>query len=57
MTLTSNNRFERSRGASSWAKEGVDDWDKVSSFIVGEAPRRSTSSLAVIRASALYLAN
>ena len=28
-----------------WAKEGVDDWDKVPSFDAGEAPRRSTSSL------------
>ena len=28
-----------------WAKEGVDDWDKVPSVDAGEAPRRSTSSL------------
>ncbi len=28
-----------------WAKEGVDDLDKVSSFDAGEAPRRSASSL------------
>jgi hypothetical protein len=26
-------------------KEGVDDWDQVPSFVAGEAPRRSTSSL------------
>ena len=29
-----------------WAKEGVDDWDKVPSADAGKAPRRSTSSLA-----------
>ena len=28
-----------------WAKEGVDDGDKSASLVVGEAPRRSTSSL------------
>jgi len=27
---------------SRWAKEGIDDWDKVLSFDAGEAPRRST---------------
>jgi len=25
--------------------EGVDDWDKAASFVVGATPRRSTSSL------------
>jgi len=41
----SNKRFERSRAASSWGKEEVDDLDKAAPFDVGEAPRRSTSSL------------
>src|ERR1700689_550801 len=40
-----NNRFERSRAASSVSQGGVDDWDRVPSFDAGEASRRSTSSL------------
>jgi hypothetical protein len=45
MTVKPTNRFERSRLASSWAKDGVDDWVKVPSFDAGAASRRSTSSL------------
>lgn len=41
--LPSNNRFERPRVTSSL--EGIDELDEVLSFDVGEAPRRSTSSL------------
>jgi hypothetical protein len=41
LTIGSSDRGSRLR----WAKEGVDDRDKVSSFDAGEAPRRSTSSL------------
>ena len=41
--LPSNNRFERLRVTSSL--EGIDELDKVLWFHVGEAPRRSTSSL------------
>ena len=43
---TPNNRFERSRVASSVSQGGgVDDLDKVPSFDAGATPRRSTSSL------------
>jgi hypothetical protein len=28
-----------------WVEEGVDDWDKAVSFVVGATPRRPTSSL------------
>jgi hypothetical protein len=47
------------RGAASSLGQGGGgyDWDKSASLVVGANPRRSTSSLAVIRASALYLAN
>src|SRR5271170_1964813 len=41
LTIGSSDRGSRLH----WAKEGVDDWDKVPSFVAGEAPRRSTSSL------------
>jgi len=40
-----NNRFERSRVASSVSPGGIDDWDKLPSSSVAAAPRRSTSSL------------
>jgi hypothetical protein len=53
LTNGSSDRGSRLR----WGKEGIDDLDKLPSFEAGEAPRRSTSSLAVIRASALYSAN
>jgi uncharacterized protein YuzE len=43
LTIGSSDRGSRLR----WAKEGVDDWDKVPSFDAGRAPRRSTSSLCV----------
>ena len=45
IAVSSNNRFERSRGASSANQEGLDDVDQLPSFDAGEAPRRSTSSL------------
>jgi hypothetical protein len=42
----SNNRFERSRGGIfGGPRRGIDDWDKVPSFFVSAAARRSTSSL------------
>jgi len=47
---SSNNRFERSRGASSMSQGGVDDRDKSASFLVCATPRRSTSSLAAASA-------
>jgi hypothetical protein len=46
--MTPNNRFERSRGASSMSHGGVDDWDKSASLVVCAIPRRSTSSLEAI---------
>jgi hypothetical protein len=41
LTIGSSDRGCRLR----LAKEGVDDWVKSASFDVGEAPRRSSSSL------------
>jgi hypothetical protein len=41
LTIGSSDRGPRLR----WAKEGVDDLDKSAWLVVGEAPRRSTSSL------------
>jgi hypothetical protein len=42
----SKNRFERSRGrVVGGAKEGIDDWDKASSFVGTATARHSTSSL------------
>jgi hypothetical protein len=44
--VASNNRFERSRGSSlRLAKEGVDAWDKSTSFVGNATARRSTSLL------------
>jgi hypothetical protein len=44
--MTSNNRFERSRGeVSGDPRRGVDDLDKSASFVGATTPRRSTSSL------------
>jgi len=52
LTIGSSDRGSRLR----WAKEGVDDWDKVRSFDAGEAPRRSTSSLGARLKAALLSA-
>src|SRR5258708_10974711 len=50
MGRSPNNRFERSRGCHlRRAEGGGDDLDNSASLVVGEAPRRSTSSLGVTR--------
>jgi putative addiction module component (TIGR02574 family) len=43
-----NNRFERLQAVALLSVGGIDDEDKSASLDVGEAPRRSTSLLAVI---------
>jgi hypothetical protein len=52
---SSNNRFERSRVASSVAKDGVDDRDKSASLVVGATSRRSTSSLVAMRDARIFV--
>jgi hypothetical protein len=47
--MSSNNRFERSRGSVfGEPRRGVDDWDKSASFDVGSTARRSTLSLEAV---------
>jgi len=53
--MTSNNRFERSRGTSSLGKEGVDVRDESASLVGNAASRRSTSSLGTREVRALVI--
>jgi hypothetical protein len=50
-----NNRFDRGPRLRR-AKKGIDDWDKSASLVVGEASRRSTSSLDPIHVRVLIVA-